>query len=129
MAVCAAEHHARKVGLGETGDTDLTVRGIPQGDGNFLQGSGPSDTNVWFGDVSTFGINVYEGRSNTHRVTQTDHGEASAVVSRRDMGYDRGRSIVGGGGNSAGNDLYREKSGNRATVGGVTITILIVCKK
>ena len=39
------------------------------------------------------------------------------------MGVARGGSSVGDGGNAVGNDLYRETSGNRGTVGGVTTTI------
>ena len=42
---------------GDTGDTALTGRGMPQGGGNFLQGGGTSNTTVWFGDVGTFSVN------------------------------------------------------------------------
>ena len=51
---CSEEHHACKVGLGETGDTAPTGRGRPQGGGNVLQGGGSSDTPVWVGDVGPF---------------------------------------------------------------------------
>ena len=40
-----------KLGLGETGDTNLTVKVRPQGGGNVLQGGGPSNITVWFVDV------------------------------------------------------------------------------
>ena len=66
MVGCAAEHHARKVGLGETGDTATTVRGRNQGIGNFLQGGGAGDSTVWVRDVGTFGDNVEEGGRDTH---------------------------------------------------------------
>ena len=128
MAVCAAEHHACKVGLRETGDTALTGRGIPQGGGNVLQGSGSSDTTVWFGDVGPFGSNGEEGRRDTHRVPQTYHWEASVEVRRRDVGYARGGSIVGIRGNAVGDDLYRETAGMRGKLGGVATTIQSVCK-
>ena len=39
--------------------------------------------------------------------------------SRRDMGDARGRSSEESGGNTVGNDLYRETTGNYGTVGGV----------
>ena len=68
MAVCAAEHHARKVGLGSTGNTDPTRRGRPQGDGNVIQGGGSSNTTVWVGDVGTFDRNVEEGGRDAHWV-------------------------------------------------------------
>ena len=51
-----------KLGLGETGDTALTVRVRPQGGGNVLQRGGPSNITVWFLDVGTFGNNIKEGR-------------------------------------------------------------------
>ena len=57
MAGCAAEHHARKVGLGETGDTALTGKGRTQGVGNFLQVNGAGNSNVCVVDVGTFGGN------------------------------------------------------------------------
>ena len=57
MASCSAEHHARKVVMGETGGTALTGRGRTKGVGNVVQGGGSSDTTVWFGDVGTFGSN------------------------------------------------------------------------
>ena len=87
------EHHARKVGLGETGDTALTVRGRPQGGGNVLQGGGPINTTVWFGDVGNFGRNGEEGIRVTHRFPKIDLGEASAVDRRRDVGNDGGEIV------------------------------------
>ena len=80
------EHHARKVGLGETGETALTGRGRPQGGGNVLQSGGSSNITVWLGDVGPYGGNGEEGRRVTHRLPQIDHGEASALDGRGDMG-------------------------------------------
>ena len=51
------EHHARKVGLGETGVTASMGGGRTQGVGNFLQDSGAGDYTVWIGYVVTFGGN------------------------------------------------------------------------
>ena len=63
-----AEHHARKVGLGGTGDTVPTRRGRPQGIGNVLQGGGSGDTTIWVRDVGNFGGNVEEGVRDAHWV-------------------------------------------------------------
>ena len=38
-----AKHHARKVGLGEAGDTNLTGGGRSQGVSKFIQGGGAGD--------------------------------------------------------------------------------------
>ena len=43
---CAAEHHVRKVVLGDNGNTDMTGRVRTQGEGNVLQGGGPGNINV-----------------------------------------------------------------------------------
>ena len=40
----------------------------------------------------------------------------------------RGRSSARGGGNTVGDDLHREKTGNRGTVGGITTDIRSVCR-
>ena len=96
-----------KVGLGETGYTALTLRGIPQGGGNILQGGGPSDTTFWFGDVVPFGGKGEECRRGTHRVPQTYHGEASKVDRRWHVGDSWVVSSVGSGGNAVGKDIYR----------------------
>ena len=55
-----------KVGLGETGDTAPTGRGITQGVGIFLQGGGAGDYTVWVWDVGTFGNNGEEGGRDIH---------------------------------------------------------------
>ena len=73
--------------------------------------------------MGTFDGNVEEGRRGTHRVSQTDHGKASAADSRRDVGDAQGGNIARSCGNTVGNDLYREMTGNHGTVGGVTTTI------
>ena len=66
LAGCEVEHHARKVGLGETGDTALTGGGRSQGVGNFLQGGGAGNSTVWVGDVVPFDSNGEEGGRDTH---------------------------------------------------------------
>ena len=71
-----------KVGLGETGDTAPTGRGITQGVGIFLQGGGAGDYTVWVGDVDTFGVNGKDGRGDTHGVPANDHREASNAIRR-----------------------------------------------
>ena len=48
--------------------------------------------------------------------------------SRRDVGDARGRSSAGNGGNTVSDDIYKETSGNRGTVGGLTTNILSVCR-
>ena len=74
MADCAEEHHARKVGLGETGDTALTGKGRPHGGNNFLQGGGSRNPTVWVIDVGPFGVNGEKVRGDTHGFPATDHG-------------------------------------------------------
>ena len=66
MSGCVAEHHARKVDLGDTGDTALTGRGITQGVGNVLQGGGAGYLTVRIGDVGDFGGNGEEGGMDAH---------------------------------------------------------------
>ena len=78
MASCTAEHHSRKVGLGETGGTAPTGRGRPLGGINVLQGGGSIDPSVWVRDVGNLGINGEEGVRDSHWVPYTDYGEASA---------------------------------------------------
>ena len=78
--------------------------------------------------MGSFESNIEEGRRDSHRVPQTDHGEASEVVRIQDMGDSRVRKSAGGSGNSVGDDLYREMTGNRDTVGGVTTNTRTVCK-
>ena len=107
MDGCAAGHHAHKFVLGETGDTDPTGRGIPQGSRNFFQGVGTSNTNLWFGDMGPFGINREEGIRDSHRVSQTYHREANVAVRIQDVGDAQGRRIAGISGNAVGDDLYR----------------------
>ena len=122
------EHNARKVGMGDTGETDLTGRGRPQGGGNVLQGGGSSNNTVCIGDVGIFGSNVEEGRRDTYMVPQTYHGEASAAVRRQEVGDIWGGSSVGSSGNTFTDDLYRDMTGNCIPVGGVATTIRCLCK-
>ena len=81
-----------------------------------------------FRDVGPFGGNVEESRRVTHRLTQTDHGEASTADRRRDIRDARGGISAGSGGNTVGDDLYRETVGNRGSFGGVTTNIRSVCR-
>ena len=128
MAGDKAENLTRKVGLGETGDTAPTGRGIPQSGGNVLQGDVTSNITVWFGDVGHFGVNGEKGRVGTYGILQTYHGDAIMEDSRRDVGDARGRSSAGNGGNTVSDDIYKETSGNRGTVGGLTTNIRSVCR-
>ena len=128
MDGCAAEQNIRKVTLADNEDTSPTGKGRPQGGRNVLQGGGSINNNVWFRDVGPFGSHGEEGRRNTHIVPQTDQGEARSAVSIWDVRDARGGRSTGSSGNSVENDLYKETSGNRGTVGGVMATIQSVHK-
>ena len=81
-----AEHHSRNDGMGENGYNDPTERGRPQGVGIFFRA-------VVMGPL---GGNGEEGEGVTHWVTSTDHGEASELFRRQDMGdAQSGRSTEG----------------------------------
>ena len=73
--------------------------------------------------MDTFGANGEEGRGYTHKFSSTDHRGASVTDSRQYMGDARGGSIAVIGVNAFGNDLHRETTGNRGTVGGVSINL------
>ena len=73
--------------------------------------------------MGTFGGNGEEFRGHTHGVSKIDHGEASTIDSIRDVGDAQGRSSTGSGGNLVNDDLHRETTGNRGTVGGVAAYI------
>ena len=73
MAGCAAEHHACKVGLEETGDTASTGGGKTQGVRNFLQVSGAGDSIVWVGYMVPLDVNGEYGIAYTHGVPETNH--------------------------------------------------------
>ena len=118
MSGCATEHHARKVGLGETGYTALMGGGRTKGVGNFLQGGGSGDSTVWFIDMVPFSGNREEVIRDTHRVTETDHREAIEVVKRQEMGDAGGGRHTKGSGNAVGEDLNIETAGNCGSVGG-----------
>ena len=74
-------------------------------------------------------MNSYKWRKTQHFsyyklwVPSADHGEASAVVRRRDVGNTWVRRSTGGSRNAVRDDLHREVAGNRGTVGGATSTI------
>ena len=118
----------RKVGLGETGGTTLKVRGRPQGGRNVLQGGGSSGPTVWIEHVGNFGSNVEEGGRDAHRVPHKYLREESLVGRIQYVGHTRFGRSARGSGNKVGNDLHREMTGNRGTVGGATTTIRSVCK-
>ena len=118
-----AEHHACNVGLEETGDTDLMGGSRTQGVGSFLQDGGAGDYIVWVGDVGPFGVDGKDGRGDTHGVPATDHGEASKVIRRRDMGDAGGGRHKRDSGNPVSEDLRRYMAGNRGAVGGATSLI------
>ena len=113
MVGCASEYHTRKVGLGETGDTALTGRGRTQCVRNFLQGGGAGNSNVWVGDVDTFGGNGEECGRDTHRFPLTYHGEAIMAVKRRDVGDALIRRRTGGSWNAVGTQLAMTYIGRR----------------
>ena len=73
--------------------------------------------------MGTIGGNGEEVRGHKHRVSYTDHEEARATGSRRDMGDALGGISARSGGNTAGDDIHRETTGNRVTVGGVITNI------
>ena len=123
MAGCAEEHHTRKVGFGETGDTDSKGGGRSQGVVKFLQGGGAINSNVWVGDVVNFIVNGKEGIWDIHRVPVNDHRGEIEGRRRQDMGDARGRRRVRGIGNPFGEYLHRATSGNRGSVGGATSLI------
>ena len=123
MAVCAAKHHAREVGLGEAGNTTLEVGGRYQGVGKFIQGGGAGNSSLWVGDVGTFGINGEEDRGDTHGVPETNHREESEVVRRWDMGDARGGRRTRGSRNPVGWDLHIVTAGNLGAVVGSTSLI------
>ena len=104
--------------MGENGDTSLKRGGRTQGLGNFIQGGGAGDSTVWVVDVGTFGGNGEEGGRGTHWVSLSDHGEAIEAAKIWDMGDAWGRRHMGYSRNVVGEDLHREMSGNRGSVGG-----------
>ena len=108
---------------GESGDTAMMRRGGPQGAGNVSQVDGTNDITVWFVYFGPFGGNEEEVRRSTHIFSHTDHGEASVADIRRYMGDARSGSSVKISRNTVGNELYRETTGNRGTVGVVATDI------
>ena len=78
---------------------------------------------VWVGDVGPLGVNVEEGRGDTHRVPVSDHGEAGEVIRGQDMGDAEGGSHTRGSGNPVGDNLHRETKFNSGVVGGATSLI------
>ena len=123
MAGCVAEHHASKVGLGETGDTAPTGSGITQGVCNALLGGSAGNPTVWVGDVGHFVGNGEGGGRDAHWVPLKYHGEAITEVRRKDTGDARGGRSAIVSGNAVDDDLHRETVENCGTVGGNMPTI------
>ena len=123
MAGCAAEHHARKIGLRETRDTALKSGGRTKGIDNCLQGGGAGNSTVWVGSVGPFGDNGEEVGRYTHWVTLSDQGEASEAAKIRDIGDAWGGRRTGGSGETVCGDLHIETAGNLGSVGGATFLI------
>ena len=101
----------------------MTGRSRTQGVRNFLQGGGAGNSTVWVRDMGPFEGNVEEGRRDTHGVPATDHGEASEVVKRRDMGDTGGGRRIKGSRNAVGKDLHIDTAGNCGSLGGATSLI------
>ena len=123
MDGCAVEHHAHKVGLGETGYTVFTVGSRIQGVSNYLQGCGAGNSIVWVRGVGILGVNGKEGRGETNGVPTPDHGEAIEAIRRQYMGDAGGGRCTRGSMNPVGEDLYRETVGNCGAVVGATYLI------
>ena len=94
-----AKHHARKVGLGEARDTNLTGGGRSQDVGKFLQGGGAGDSIVWVRNVGPLCVNGKEDRGGAHVVPVNDHGDEREAIMRWDMGDAGDRSHTRGSGN------------------------------
>ena len=62
-------------------------------------------------------------------LSDTDRGEASAADSRRDMVDAQVGISSGSSNNSVVDDLHRDMTGNRGTVGGTADNILIVSRR
>ena len=86
--------------------------------GNVTQGCGTGSTNFWLGDLVTFGSDGEEGGGHKRRFYEEDHGEAGALEGRHKVGDSQDISSAGSGGNSVGDELYRETTGGGGTVGG-----------
>ena len=123
MAGCVAGHHGCKVSLGDTGYTASTRGGITQGVGKFLQGGGAGDSTVWVGNMVSFGDNGEECGWDTHWVTLLNHREVSEAAKRQDMGDAWSGRRTRSSRNAVGEDLHRETTGNRGSVGGSTSSI------
>ena len=123
MVGCAAEHHARKVGLGETGVADFTGGERTQGVGKVLQGSDTGNSIVLVGDVGPFGVNGKKGIGDTHGVPETDHGEEIEAIRRWDMGDARDRRRTRGSRNPVDEDVHRAMEVKRGAVGVATYLI------
>ena len=78
------------------------------------------------GGMGTFGRNGSEGRSNTHVLSATYHGETSTAASRLGTGDTWVISSAGSGSNAVINDLHRETTDNRGVVSRFATNILIM---
>ena len=117
------KHNAHEDGLWEVVETITIGRGGHQAVGNVIQGSGTSGTTFLIEDLRTFGGNGECSIGHTHGGFETDHMESSATDSRQDMVDAQGRSSVGRGRNTVGDDLHRDTIGNCLTMDGVADNI------
>ena len=72
---------------------------------------------------SNISLSTIVWRRVTHSFPHIYHGESSAADRRVDVGDAKGGISARSGGNAVSNDLYRETTGNRVTVGGITTYI------
>ena len=112
------KHQANKDGLGEVVEYVKKGRGGSQVSSNVTQVCGTGSANFWLGDLGTFGSDGEEVGGHKHRFYEEDHGETGAAEGRHEMGDTQGISSAGSVGNSVGNELYRETTGEGGTVGG-----------
>ena len=99
-----------------------TGRGRPQGGVNVIRSSITNNITVWFRDVGSFGRTERKVEERTTGSSDRSR-EARSAIRRQDVGDARGRKSAGVSRNAVGDYLYREMTGNRGTVDGVTTTI------
>ena len=92
--------------------------GGPQSGGNILQGGGTGGAIIPLGVLGPVNSNGENGVRKTHRILDTNHGEAGAAEGRRYVVYTIRKGSEGSGGNLLGNNLHRTKTGESGTMGG-----------
>ena len=73
--------------------------------------------------MGTVGVNGVYGIGYTHDVYWSDHGDAGMTIARKDMGDTWVGISVGSGSNAVSNELHKETTGSRHTVGSVAANI------